>query len=143
MREVRACAGGTLGRPSKDSRMVVLIACNNDETLIRLRDYLTNAGIEARATRSLVDTLQPSPNVDAVVLFPDDFKTSEVTARLPGLFGAGTASLLVLVTADSQTFARSLANAGNTRWVLISKPVWSWTILDVLRGSVTARPRPR
>jgi hypothetical protein len=115
--------------------MVVLIACDNDETLIRLRDYLSRAGIEARATRSLVDAVRPSQRLDALVLFPDDFDTGEVTDGLLDLLGAGSGALLVLVTADSQSFEPLLASSGSTRWVLMPKPAWGWTILDVLRSS--------
>jgi DNA-binding NtrC family response regulator len=122
----------------KGRKASVLIVCDNDETLLGLRNYLTGAGIAARATRDVADALKQSASVDALVVFPDDFDTGDVMDRLLQLLPSSGDRFVIVVTAESQSFASLLQAAGDTRSVIIPKPVWGWTILEVLRRSLGA-----
>lgn len=120
-----------------DESLTVLVVCDDDDTLIRLRDYLTHAGVEARATRRLSDAWGEHPS-GAVVLMPDDFDTAEVTEGLSRLLSRLPAPLVIVVTAGPRLFEALVQSLGAPDSVVVMpKPVWGWTILEVLRN----RPR--
>ncbi len=116
------------------SSLTALIVCDNDETLLGLRDYLSRASIGARATRSLPDAWNQSASVDALVLFPDDFDTGQVTDGLARVLATASCTLVIVVTGDSQSFEALVQSTGNGAAVVMPKPVWGWTIVDLLRA---------
>lgn len=118
-----------------EAQMTVLIACDHDETLLRLRDYLVSAGVRAHATRDLDEALERRSREDALVLFPDDFDTGRVTDGLSRLLSLSRDTLVIVVTADSVAFDELIESTGNDRAVVMPKPVWGWTILDILRAA--------
>jgi hypothetical protein len=111
-----------------------LVVCDDDDTLIRLRNYLVRAGVPTRATRRLADAWQPASG-EAIVLLPDDFDTGEVTDGLSRLFSRPAAPFMVIVTAGPRLFEPLIQSLGSSDSVVIMpKPVWGWTILELLRG---------
>ena len=120
-------------RLAREEQMNVLIVCDNDETLLGLRGYLIGAGVNAHATRRLSDAWGQSGTVEAMVLFPDDFDPQEVSDGLTRSLQKFPRTLAVVVTGDPQRF-NSLV-AGFRSSVVMAKPAWSWTILDVLRAN--------
>lgn len=110
-----------------------LLVCDDDDTLIRLRDYLTKSGVQVRATRQLADAWR-NPGA-AVVLLPDDFDTDEVTDCISHLLSGKSSPFLIVITAVTrlfEPFADGLGQPG--RVVIMPKPVWGWSILDLLRS---------
>jgi hypothetical protein len=115
-----------------------LVVCDHDDTLLRLRDYLGQAGVQTRATRQLADVWKPSG--EAIVLLPDDFDVGDVTDGLSRLLVRPQAPFLIIVTAGPRLFAPLIATLGKAdSVVLIPKPVWGWTILDLLRAWFDSR----
>jgi len=110
-----------------------LVVCDDDDTLLRLRDYLIRAGVQTRATRQLTDVWKPSS--EAIVLLPDDFSVRDVTDGLSSLLSRPQAPFLIIVTAGPRLFESLIESQGKAdSVVIIPKPVWGWTILDLLRG---------
>lgn len=125
-----------IGDPAQH-RPKVLIVCDNDETLLGLRDYLCRAGLDAHATRDLAHASRESASVRALVLFPDDFVGAALDPGLARALTTGTDLLTVIVTGDSQAF-ESIASERHGACVVLPKPVWVWSILDVLRDHLEA-----
>jgi len=121
------------------STLTALIVCDNDETLLGLRAYLSRASIAARATRSLADAWSQIASVDALVLFPDDFDTGQVTDGLSRVLATAFRTFVIVVTADFQCFESLVQSTGGSRAVVMPKPVWGWTILDLLRARLESR----
>ncbi|HKO92100.1 MAG TPA: hypothetical protein VJU61_13145 [Polyangiaceae bacterium] len=116
-----------------------LVVCDDDDTLLRLREYLLRAGVPTRATRQLRDAWKSSDG-EAIVLLPDDFATGEVTDGLSRLLSRTQAPFLIIVTAGPRLFEPLIEELGNAdSVVIIPKPVWGWTILDLLRGWIGTR----
>jgi hypothetical protein len=110
-----------------------LVVCDDDDTLIRLRDYLVRAGVETRATRRLGDAWG-RPASECIVLLPDDFNAGEVTDGLVQLLSSASSPFVIVVTADPRLYEPLIESLGNRESVVIMpKPVWGWTILDLLR----------
>lgn len=112
----------------------VLIVSDDDETLMGTQSYLSGAGFEARAARSLPDAWGQSSRVDALLLFPDGFDRQELATGLMRLLSMFPRTFAVLVTGDPRGLASDLASLGEAaRPVILPKPVWGWSIVDVLR----------
>jgi hypothetical protein len=111
-----------------------LIVGGDAELLGQLRDYLSRAGVHARATRQLDDAWRRG-SAEAVVLFPDDFEAGEVTDGLSRLLTRSPCPRVILVTAGPRLF-EPLIDCLDARefLVIVPKPVWGWVILDLLRG---------
>lgn len=110
-----------------------LVVCDDDDVLIRLRDYLVRAGVETQATRRLADAWG-RPADECIVLLPDDFNAGEVTDGLVQVLSRTSSPFLIVVTAGPRLYEpliESLGNRGSV--VILPKPIWGWTILDLLR----------
>lgn len=115
------------------TRMSVLVVCDQDDTVLHLPDYLAGAGLAPRATRRLDEAWSLVRSVDATVLFPDDFPLADIDAGLGRALPAARGAF-ILVTGLPRVFEPVVARAGGgARARVLHKPVWSWTILDVLR----------
>jgi len=111
-----------------------LVVGDDDDTLLRLRDYLVRAGVQTRATRQLDDAWK-SPSSQGIVLLPDDFDAGEVTDGLTRLLSRPPAPFIIIVTAGPRLFEPLIEGLGSPLSVVVMpKPVWGWTILDLLRG---------
>jgi DNA-binding response OmpR family regulator len=120
--------------------LTALVVCDDDNTLMRLQDYLRRAGVQARATRQLDDAWRQSSGSDALVLLPDDFDAGEVADGLVGLLARTPSPFVILVTAGRQFFEpliQTFDDAGSL--VIMPKPVWGWTIIDLLRSRFEGR----
>jgi hypothetical protein len=116
-----------------DPNLRALVVCDDDDTLLRLRDYLVRAGVETEATRRLADAWS-QPSTVSIVLLPDDFDVGEVTDGLCNLLMRSPSSRLIVVTTTPRQFEPLIESVGSTDSVVIMpKPVWGWTILDLLR----------
>lgn len=110
-----------------------LVVCDDDDTLIRLRDYLVRAGVETQATRQLADAWG-RPADECIVLLPDDFNAGEVTDGLVQLLSSASSPLVIIVTAGPRLYEPLIESLSHRESVVIMpKPVWGWTILDLLR----------
>jgi len=111
----------------------VLVVSDHDATLLGLCDYLRGAGIVVRATRRLADVRDQAADLAAIVLFPDDFEADEVIAEVRQLLGSlPPLQVLVVTEAPARFAAVGVAEVGRAP-VVIAKPAWGWTILDILR----------
>jgi DNA-binding response OmpR family regulator len=109
----------------REDPLVVVVVSDNTETLDGLARYLTGVGITVRGTRVLAEASKlASHGRSAVVVFPDDYPKTKVTAALTTL--KGRAIPTVLITSD-------LRNFDETTNVVLPKPAWGWTILDAIR----------
>jgi hypothetical protein len=126
MRETRARPDAAL--------LQALVVCDDEDTSLQLRDYLARAGVSARATRQLDDAWRQDGGA-ALVLLPDAFDAGAVTDGLSRLSSRVPPPLVIVVTALPRLFEPLLASWGNPDSVVVMpKPVWGWTILDLLRG---------
>jgi hypothetical protein len=65
---------------------------------------------------------------------PDDFNAGEVTDGLVQLLSSASSPFVIVVTADPRLYEPLIESMGNRESVVIMpKPVWGWTILDLLR----------
>jgi hypothetical protein len=110
-----------------------LVVCDDDDTLIRLRDYLVRAGVETRATRRLADAWG-QPSSECIVLLPDDFNAGDVTDGLEQVLSRAPSPFVIIISAGPRLYEPLIESLGNRESVLLlPKPVWGWTILDLLR----------
>ncbi len=110
---------------TREDALVVVVVSDNSETLDGLARYLSGVGIAVRGTRVLAEASKLAPRGrSAVVVFPDDYPKTKVTATLTTLNGRAIPT--VLITSDLRNFAE-------TNNVVLPKPAWGWTILDAIR----------
>lgn len=110
-----------------------LLVCDDDDTLIRLRDYLSRSGVQVRATRRLADACQ-DPGA-TVMLLPDDFPSGEVTDCIQRLLASPSRPSLIVITAATRLYEPLAEACGEPgRMVILPKPVWGWSILELLRS---------
>jgi hypothetical protein len=115
------------------ARFSALVVGDDDDTLLRLRDYLLRAGVPTRATRSLCDAWSSSG--EAIVLLPDDFDSGEVTDGLSRVLSRPPVPFIIIVTAAARLFEPLIQSLDSAHSVVVMpKPVWGWTILDLLRA---------
>jgi hypothetical protein len=112
-----------------------LVVCDDDDTLLRLREYLGRAGVPTRATRRLEQAWLEAESCAALVLLPDDFDMTAVTGGLCRVLSRRPCPLVILVTAVRQHLEPLLTTIEHPESVIYTaKPVWGWTILDILRN---------
>lgn len=105
----------------------------NPETVDGLEAYLRGMGIAARGARRLEDCAKVvTPSTVAVVLFPDDYTWEPVLATLEELARRRSSLLCVLVTGQLAKFERLAVTGSGV--VVVPRPAWGWTILDVIRA---------
>lgn len=134
---------------------VVIVASSRD-TLSGLQSYLRAAGMSARGTSELDELPRLiAAGVTAFVIFPDDFRSVSVLAALDEASAGRRQILSVLVTAHPKRFEGLTRPRGDgvegapprrspprrrdgalerRRVLIVPRPAWGWTILDVLRA---------
>lgn len=131
--------GGTHARSAPLATRTLIVGGDAD-LLGQLRDYLSHAGVEARASRRLNDAWRRG-SAEAVVLFPDDFEAGEVTDGLSLLLARSPCPRVIVITAGPRLFEPLIeCFAASDSVVILPKPVWGWAILDLLRSW---QPAPR
>src|SRR5580658_1730433 len=116
-------------------RLHVTIVSDNPETRDGMEAYLQRAGVTTNGTKD-VDRLSEMtpPASSAVLLFPDDFRSESVLSALATLRFRRPKTLPVLVTKEPKRFESLLTSKSGLAPLLVSKPVWGWTILDAIRA---------
>src|SRR5688572_4936601 len=79
-----------------------LVVCDDDDTLVRLRDYLGRSGVPTKATRRLEVAWAEAASCAALVLLPDDFDTGAVSDGLCRVLSRWPCPLVIIVTAVRQ-----------------------------------------
>jgi hypothetical protein len=112
----------------------VVVLSESAETLDGLQAYFLGVGIAAQSARSLEAVLRLPERTTALVLFPDGFAASDVIERARALQSGRPGLLLLLVTCEPQRFAAALSDDTAKRsLVILPKPAFGWTIVDVIR----------
>ncbi|WP_061606893.1 hypothetical protein [Sorangium cellulosum] len=136
VRTTKAAMNAAARRRRGDPRGVVIVS-DHAETLDGLQGYLQRAGVTAHVTRHLRAAALDGADVAAVVLFPDDYPLAEVEAAVARLLRERPSVLPVLVTRNPRQFETLVSAAGARDIpVIIPKPAWGWTILDLIRARV-------
>ena len=119
------------GRHASDVTHAVMIVSANPETIDGLESYLRGVGMAPHGCSRLEEcTRSITKRTAAVVLFPDDFTWETVLSTLAELASERAKTLRILVTGQPRRFERLTAGEGI---VVVPRPAWGWTILDVLR----------
>jgi hypothetical protein len=122
-------------RDRTEESLRVRIIAANEETLDGLQAYLRQAGVDAHGTRQLGTDKGGDRGPSAVILFPDDFPTSDVLREVDRLRRTHPQPLIVVVTREPRRFSDVLdVEEGARPPVLVPKPVWGWVILDAIHG---------
>ena len=115
----------------------ILVACADAETLERLRAYLLGVGMTSRAVQSLEEVLDAPEPSKAVVVFPDRLGVEQVVPWALAVREKWPQLLLLLVTGEPQRFSTMLIKErGLSSLVVLPKPTFGWTIVDVIRVHV-------
>lgn len=114
------------------SSFQVTIVATNGETLDDLQEYLSLAGVEARASRTLPGAgMHPC---SAIILFPDGFAPDDVLSELARLHRDQPGVLPLVVTGEPKRYEQVVRPETNGRPpIVIPRPAWGWTILDAIR----------
>lgn len=116
---------------------VVSVIADARETTDALRAYLEGAGVASVATRALADPVPPE--VDAVVIFPDELEASAVLRLLSELRAQRPALLLIVVTREAARLRPALDPDAHSRLpIVLPRPAFGWTILDAIRDHARA-----
>jgi hypothetical protein len=116
--------------------MPVVIISANRETLDDLEGYLRGVGVGSVCSRHLGVAEELGLDVLALVVFPDDFLPQNVLAMLSAIGDCRPSILAVLATSEPRRYEPGLAD--NDRVVIMPRPVWAWTIFDVIRSHLAA-----
>jgi DNA-binding NtrC family response regulator len=115
----------------------VTIVSDNAETLDGLETYLQRAGLTTNGTRHLDKACEMTPPVSsAVLLFPDDFRSVAVVTALAKLASQRPKVLRVLVTREPKLYETLPSHKGAIAPLVVPKPIFGWTILDVIRARI-------
>jgi len=112
------------------ARAHVAIVAVNAETRGDLVRYLREAGVDARADKSL----KVPPTCEVAVVFPDEYETRVVVRELARLRKQRPGLRVVIVTRDPRAFEDAGASSHREPAIVIPKPAWGWKILDAVRG---------
>ena len=122
--------------PSESASHVVVVAANT-ETMQALREYLKGAGVASRTTPELMNTSLAARSTRAIVIFPDEFEADEVVNRVSSLRAARPQLLLVLITGTPARYRAALEpEVGSVPPVVLPKPAFGWSIVDVVRAQL-------
>ena len=109
----------------------VAIVSQNAETAAHLREYFESRNVHATALSRLADAA--SVPCEALVLFPDECAPGELTGGLQRLTARLSELRLVIVTSDTKRFLKlrdSLDAAAQSRFVVLPRPAFSWTLFE-------------
>jgi hypothetical protein len=121
-------------RSTEAPRLHAAIVSSSRETLAGLEAYLRRAGLTTSSTRRIERSGELAKNASAIVLFPDDFDRDAVLSALDECRRKNGTAVRVLVTRTPRSFETLAWPEGAPSPLLIPKPAWTWTILDVIRA---------
>ncbi len=121
---------------SRDGTPVTIVSVNQ-ETLDDLQAYLRGVGVEASSSRHLGIINELGPSVLALIVFPDDFPRQQVIAVLRATIERRPRVLPVLVTSEPRPYEENLPDSD--RLLIVSRPIWAWTIYDIIRDHLATR----
>ena len=127
--------------PARAAVEDVGVLASRRETRDELARYLGESGFRADfLTRLSDDELRPSAR--AVVLFPDDFEIAAVRRFLDRLRIRRPDLLIVVVTRAPIVLEPAVrARDGATTPVVLPRPPFGWSIVDLLRSHVGTNRR--
>jgi hypothetical protein len=112
----------------------VLLLSNNRDTQKGLREYFAESGVPCEARGTLNPLSQPAEGVRALVVFPDDFGEEEVTTYLSVLRARRPRLTMVVITRQTSVYDALVGMDGRPIGaVVLARPAFGWTILDVVR----------
>jgi hypothetical protein len=122
--------------PREDSfQPYVTVIARSPETVDSLTEYLHGAGVAAHGTRRIDSDGMIAPATSALVVFPDDFDTTEVLGRLTAIRRTRPHLLMVIITSAAARFLdTALPGDGTGALVVLPKPPFGWDILDAIRS---------
>lgn len=119
--------------------LCVIVVADNPETIDGLHDYLSQAGVAVRSSRSLPTAHMLRPRADALVFFPDEFRVDDVIAKLTELRAAHPRLPILIVTGCGPHFTRALEPDGRSLPpIVLPKPAFGWTIMDAVRAQTSS-----
>lgn len=114
----------------------VVIISANQETLVDLEGYLRGVGVGSVCGRHLGVAEELGRDVLALIVFPDDFLSQDVLTTLSAVVHCRPSILAVLATSEPRRYERGLADKNHV--VIMPRPVWAWTLFDVIRSHLAA-----
>jgi hypothetical protein len=122
----------------------VTIVSSNRATLQGLESYLRGAGVATSSTPTVDRVLEVTPRSSAaVILFPDEYGREGVLRALAALGRERPEVLTVIVTSEPRRFGRIAGQAsGRMRPLVVPKPPWAWTLLDIVRARLATGAAP-
>lgn len=119
-----------------DVRVTVL--SKNEETLDALVGYLRQVGLDVLGSGELEDTRRRVTH--AFVVFVDDFDPDALMPLIHEHAAAPRGPTQLLVTNQpSRLLVRLGARVRTNPPVVVPRPVWGFTVLDILRAQLSAR----
>lgn len=118
----------------EDRRFNVAIVSRNPETLDGLEAYLRSAGVTTSSAQLIERSSQIAAAVSVLVVFPDDYEWDSVIPAMAACLRSNPRAQLVVVTSTPQRFERVVWPDDAAIPLIVPKPAWGWTILDVVRA---------
>jgi hypothetical protein len=121
--------------PAEGRGFKVAIVSKNPETLDGLEAYLRGAGMDTSSAKMIEHSARIGSGVSALVIFPDDFDWEAVVPALAACFRSNPRALPVIVTSSPQRFEALAWPDDSAIPLVVPKPAWGFTILDLIRGA--------
>jgi hypothetical protein len=140
----RVVAGGMRSSSLTPKGLFVTIVSSNRATLEGLESYLRGAGVATSSTPTVDRVLEVTPRSSAaVILFPDEYGREGVLKAIAALGRERPDVLTVIVTNEPRRFRRIAGHgSAHTRPLVVPKPPWAWTLLDIVRARLEAGAPP-
>lgn len=121
-----------------DRQRSVLVVSGNPETLDGLHEYFSQTGIASSSRRTLNPLAELAAHIHALVVFPDDYPSHEVSAYLSLVRTRRPDLTLVIITREPTLYAEMKALDGHPLGaIVLPRPAFGWTIVDALRLSAS------
>lgn len=126
---------------ASERRERIGVVASRRETRDGLARYLRETGFQADELTAL-DARDLDDDARALVVFPDDFELRAVRRFVQALRSARPRVLIVVVTRAAVVLERVLAPEDDTTTpVILPRPPFGWSIVDVLRGHLSGEAR--
>jgi len=124
-------------KPPNRRSLTVTAICRDASTLEALRSYLDRR-VSYRAVVALSQATREPMASDCVLLYPDEFPSRSVQRLAKRLISNPTVSLVIIVTASPPSEYQTLdrARGSSNRLIVLSLPVWPWTLFATIESSL-------